>query len=364
MPGQPKTRARKEAARRARAATEHSPTPTPVDEIPDALPSRARAQAGAHHARESVPRIDERKPNAPRALRSPLIGASTRAAVDGAQADTMLRLASLIRPGVSIRIERVRPTWAAGWIEDYPTDVTGDALGDLFEHLRDEHGGQLYRLTILAPGEQPLYVGAQAIAGPVRVAGRSTGRDAFELATQKPTVERAPSSSSSAEPFPMGAVIQGFVSFMQTMMGQQEKAAQLQIEAVRDMVRSSQKQGSDLANAVLAHRADERDQRGLAGQVTELLEGMEAVDKVRKRFGAARSSNAEPDGDEMSGVLKEAAKSFLGNVMGSVASQRASQHAAAPPARRVVRRIARPARVGEQSTELLDAIAGQQARTN
>lgn len=363
MPGQPKTRARKEAARRARAATEHSPTPTPtpVDEIPDALPSRARAHAGAHHARESAPRIDERKPNAPRALRSPLIGASTRAAVDGAQADTMLRLASLIRPGVSIRIERVRPTWAAGWIEDYPTDVTGDALGDLFEHLRDEHGGQLYRLTILAPGEQPLYVGAQAIAGPVRVAGRSTGREAFELSAQKTTVERAPSSSSSAEPFPMGAVIQGFVSFMQTMMGQQEKAAQLQIEAVRDMVRSSQKQGSDLANAVLAHRADERDQRGLAGQVTELLEGMEAVDKVRKRFGAARSSNADSgDNDEMSGVLKEAAKSFLGNVMGSVASQRA----AAPPARRVVRRIARPARVGEQSTELLDAIAGQQARTN
>jgi hypothetical protein len=271
----------------------------------------------------------------------------------------MRKLAALIKPGVSVRIERVRPTWAAGWIEDYPTEATGDALGDLYEHLRDEHGGQLYKLTILAPGEQPLYVGAQAIAGPVRVSGRATGREAFELST-KPVAERAPSSGSS-EPFPIGAMVTAFGSLMQMMMGQQREAAQMQIDAVRDLVKSSQKQGSDLANIVLNRREDEREQRGLAGQVTELLEGMEAVDQVRKRFGATRSSNgSEASGDPMQGVLGEAAKGFLSNVMTSMAQRRASPR----PVKNVVRRVRSPAVVGELVDGLPDAIAGQSARTN
>jgi hypothetical protein len=357
MAGQPKTRARREAARRAsRENTDvgaRSSSSGSENSIPDALPSRARA----HDARE-VQRGERSVAIPPRALRSPLIGAATRAAVDDVQADTMRKLAELIKPGVAIRIERVRPTWAAGWIEDYPTDGAGDALGELYEHLRDEHGGQLYRLTILAPGEQPLYVGAQAIAGPVRVSGRAMGRDAFEMAT-RPPVERAP--SSAPDPFPIGSIVTALAGFLQTMMERQDKSAQMQLDAVRDMVRIGQKQGSDLAAAVLQVRADERESKGLASQVTELIEGMDAVEAVKKRFGGGNKSGREDDHtDPMNGVLAEAAKSFLGNVMSSTAARRASQ----PKPRRVVRRMPVSANVGEQTLGLPDAIPGQNARTN
>jgi hypothetical protein len=298
----------------------------------------------------------------PRPLRSPLIGSATRAAADDAQADTMRKLAATIKPGVSIRIERSRPTWAAGWIEDYATDGVGDALQDLYEHLRDEHGGQLYRLTVLAPGEHPVYVGAVPIAGPVRVEGKKVGRAEFELSAQPPApAQRA----QNPQPDNGSAMLASMGQFMGLLMQSQEKAAQLQIEAVRDMVRSSQKQGSDLAAALLQIRHDEHERRGLASQVGELIESMSAFDEVRKRLGGgARSSSGDAENpDELQGALGEAMKHFFGNVMQSMASRRPA------PGTRVSRRVVRRTPpgapvVGEQLPDLPDAIPGQHAPSN
>ena len=362
MAGQPKTRARREAARRAAADRDNA--------IPDALPSRARAPARTHDARPREPDVEralepERpgRPGRPPSLRSPILGASTRSAVDDAQASTMLRLAALLKPGVSIRIERSRPTWAAGWLEDHPLEATGDALSELYEHLRDEHGGQLYRLTVLSPGEQPLYVGSQAIAGPVRVNGRAIGREAYEL-SQRPANERvANAAPAPAEPFPIAQIVTALGSFVSLLISEQDKRSQMQLDTVRDMAKVGQRQSSELVSAVLQVRQDEREQRGLVGQVTDLIEGLDAVEAVRSRFGAARAPK-QAENDTLNQVLGEATKAFFGNVMQGVAQKNRGAASPRPVRRQVVRRVSATPTVGDHVAGLPDAIAGQIPRTN
>ena len=372
MAGSPKKRARIEAQKRQAAAqparSPRAKRSSDDDEIPDAVPSRApaRAPAPAHHARalhETEPARPLRP--APTPLRHALIGAGTRAAADDAQAETMRHLAELIKPGVEVRIERSRPTWATGWIEDYPIASVGDGLQDLYQHLRDEHGGQLYKLTVLASGQHPVYVGSVAIAGPVKVGGRIVGREAFEPPARDRQPAAAAPSAPAAQPFDLGAIVALAGQALTAIMSSQKESAQLQIEAVRDMVRSSQKQTSELTSAVLQVRSDERDRTGIAGQLGELAEAFTAMDAVRKRFGAAK--DAEPT-DEMQGALAEATKGFLSNVMTSMATRQQ------PPRRPRLRRPApppgpirsvRPSHVvGEHSPGIPDAIAGQIPRTN
>lgn len=356
MAGRPKRRAQRIAS--ATAPTQlPAPSKTPSDAIPDAVPSRARAHAGAHHARTPV------EPLRPRPLRSPMLGSATRAVADDAQAQTMLRLSQHIKPGVEIRIERARPSWAAGWLEDYPIEATGDALQELYEHLRDEHGGQLYKLTVLAPGETPLYVGAVPIAGQVRERGRPLSRDAWDPQPARAAVrEREP--NAPAPPLPIGEMLGAFGSFMQMVLGQQDKAAQLQIAAVRDMVASSQKQTSELTSAVLQVRSSESEHRGLAGQIAELMDGVTAVESLRKRFGAAAAAPDKEDESALDGALKDATRHFLGSVMGSMAQGRGGGRPR-PPAR-PPRRMANVSHVaptpapvvGEQPQGIPDAIPG------
>lgn len=379
MAGRPKRRARLEAEqRRAQngrfssassfgessngSSNGHgSPRKTESDTIPDAVPSRARAPAGAHHARSSEPPPPSQPPR-PRPLKSPLIGGQTRAVADDVQAQTMLRLAQLIKPGVEVRIERARPTWAAGWLEDYALDLdTGDTLQDLYSHLAEEHGGQLYKLTVLAPGETPVYVGAVAIAGPVRAQGRPITRDAWDPAPRER--QAAPAPAPAPAPLPFGELLTAFGGFMNLIMGQQEKAAAAQTEAVREMVRSSQQQTADFTAALLQVRSDESHQRGLAGQISELMDGVNAVEGLRKRFGAASGKGGDDDETVLDGALKQATTHFLGSVMGSMAGAR---RAAAPPRRPMRPPVRTPPNqvVGEQPQGIPDAIPGQAAAQN
>lgn len=295
---------------------------------------------------------------------------------DDAQAQTMRELSHLIKPGVDIRIERSRPTWAAGWLEDYPIDATGDALADLYEHLRDEHGGQLYKLTVMSPGEHPVYVGAVPIAGPVREQGRIITRETWDPPGRR---ERAPNpqpqpAAAAAAPFPMGDILGAVGSFLQLFMNQQKESAQAQIEAVRDMVANSQKQTADFTSALLQVRSEDASQRGLAGQISELMDGVNAVEAMRKRFGAAAAPAADDDDDMLKGALKDATSHFLGAVMGSMAQRRNGARARAQPPRprRVVnappgsvRPLPQPNQVvGEQLQGIPDAIPGHAAAQN
>jgi hypothetical protein len=360
MAGRPKRRARL-AQRALHPIAEDSA-------IPDALPSPARARTGAHNARAQQPpqHSSSRPPPAPRPLRSPLIGGATRTVADDAQAETLLKIAGLIKPGVEIRIERTRPGWAAGWIEDYPIDAGGDALRSLYERLRDEHGGQLYRLTVLAPGDTPVYVGAVPIAGPVRHDGRIITRDSWD----PPGRDREPRAQPAAAPaqaFPMAEMLGAFGQFMQLFTTQSEKSSQLQLEAVRDMVRSSQQQTSDLTAAVLELRSSEHQQRGLSGQIAELMEGMSAVDQLRKRFGAAASKNgAESEEGMLNGALKDAMGHFIGAVAGSMAQRaqpRAPRRVPRPPVN-AVSAIPPKQVVGAEPQGIPDAIPGHAASQN
>jgi len=108
-----------------RAQLEQQSLSTP---IPDALstpePMRAPAPARARMREAPTP-----------IRRGGYLGASSRAAADSAAATELNGLAQALRPGAQVRIERVRPSWAAGWIEDLTLDVGG--LGELYEHLQE-----------------------------------------------------------------------------------------------------------------------------------------------------------------------------------------------------------------------------------
>ena len=282
----------------------------------------------------------------------------------------MRELSAVLRPGVTLRIERTRPTWAAGFLEDYPIEV-GDALRSLLEHLRDEHGGQHYRLTVLGAGEQALYSGSLPIAGPVRDRGKPITREAWESPRERnpaPVVQPAQGGSDLASIVGMlGGAIGPLFTFLQK---QSDRASQQTIDAVRDMARTSQRQTSELTNAVLQIRTDTQQRSGLAGQVSELIEGISAVDDLRSRVGTGeRSGSGDPKEDEMSGALREAAKHFFTQFMGHMATQRSQSPAQQPQQRRPNRtRVVRPhtvppngvgADVGEQPPGLPDAISGQ-----
>lgn len=279
----------------------------------------------------------------------------------------MRRLAEVIKPGVEVRIERVRPPWAAGWLEDYALDpVAGDALQDLYSHLADEHGGQLYKLTVLAPGETPVYVGAVPIAGPVKEQGRIINRNTWDPPATRDR-QQQPAAPTPA-PFPMAEVLGAVGTFLQLFMNQQKESAQATIGAVRDMVQHTQQQTADFTAALLQVRSDESQQRGLAGQISELMEGVTAVEGLRKRFGAASAGKSE-GGDEsaLDGALKQATTHFLGAALGSIAQGRGRERAPQrPPPRRVRPVIQSPPVqvVGEQPQGIPDAIPGHVGAQN
>lgn len=359
MAGTPKKRARKDAHQLLTKAAElaNQETPAPV------LDATAVAPDARARAREAMPL---RPPPAP--LRPPN-GTATRNAVDQKQVNLFNELAKHMRPGLTIRIERVRPHWCAGYIEDYPLEEP-DSLGVFYNYLRDEHGGQFYRLTVLAAGEQQLYQAQMAIAGPPLERGRPINRQVYEghetvRANPQPRAA-APASQDSLAPM---------MTFVQLFIEQMRESNRAQLDSVRQMVTTSSEQTSALAAAVLQVRNDAKPP-SLADQLGEVMEATRAVDSVRKALGATtqRAGAAELEEDDDDGLraaTREATKGFVRNVVGNMFGGGGGGQQ--PPAQAPQRPPAGPRPVGplrpirQQSPRAVkDAVAvpGQSARKN
>lgn len=358
MAGRPKTRARAEAAAAAAGG-----------DIPDALTQpNARARA---RTREPPPIP----------VRSGGVGPGARNAADSAAATQLAGLATALRPGALVRIERVRPSWAAGWIEDLTLDLGG--LGELYEHLQEEWGGRSYRCTVLLPNGAPGFESRIEIAGPPLDEGTEIDRDEWngnpgkrEREARAARETRIPNArSSSSDPGAFDAL-----AWMKLLLDMQEKQAERSEKAMRELVTSSAAQNQGLIEAMLESRTAERGPN-LVQQLGELEQAKRALDRMGRVFGAAdRSADGAGEEDVMAGAMKEATKHFIGNVMASQfagnmgAPQRPAapaappQRAPAPPAgpRPVPARAAsqvrqRPTRA--HSSGIPDALVSGQRRT-
>lgn len=369
MAGRPKRRARlQETARRI------DPAPSPAS-IPDA---KTESAARAHNAQARAPARARDIPRPPSPLRPVPLGPQTRGFSDSAQSASAQLLSAYIRPGVTVRIERTRPSWAAGFIEDYPVDTEDGSTGlaQLYEHLRDEHGGSLYRVTVLAAGEEPLYAGAIPVAGPVRERGRKITRDDWDPPADRggraAVAAQAPSSGAQSDLMP--GLLASVGTFLQLFMTQQAEAAKSAQNSVKEMINASQKQTSDLVSAVLQVRSDEQQRGGVSGQVGELVRSLGALERARKAFGAAAPAATDrPDESLLDSTMREALKGFVGAAMPTIAAKMAGSGGAAAPngATPVGSRQATVAPSSTGSTHaqpirqsIPDAIASQPARKN
>lgn len=299
---------------------------TVQDAIPDAVQSRAPARA--HYARPSPVR--------------PLpIGASTRAVTDESQASAMRSLAEHVRPGITLRIERTRPSWAAGFLEDFPIEPDSGGINGLLQHLRDEHGGQHYRLTALGAGDQVLYTGSIPISGPVRDQGRPITRADWE---EKPVA--VPKQTNPLSEF--APLIQVLGTLVQAFSAQQEKQTTAMLGAVRDIAARSASATSEIAQA-LAERAPAQDaiavRPGMGDQLTELLSSVQAIEQVKAALGVKpggkQSAPLEEEG-ALDGAVKEVSKRFMTEALTGMLMRGRNPAATPAPTQRVPPRPIRP----------------------
>lgn len=279
--------------KRAQAAAEDYPTATTEGDSAGAHDARARGRAGPYI------------PIRPRAVQP---GAATRRRADEAVADELQSLAEKLRPGVTIRLERLRPGWAAGFLEEYPLE-DGD-LSELYDHVQTEHGGQLYKITVLSSDGRAWYDSRIRVAGPPRERGRVIDRDAYEgIANPR----SAPQQSAQPAPQAQPSGVPDLMSVFSLVLQQQQKASEAQLEAVREMVGRSSEQTRELISTIVQQRGEDRRHTSISGQLEELSEAGQTMERVRKMFGGGESDKS----DDTDPIVKEAMAHFARSVFGS-----------------------------------------------
>lgn len=310
MAGRPKKRAREQAAA--------------LGGIPDALttPEATRAGAGAR-AREAPP------------LRrgGGYLGAQTRGAADTAAATELNTLARALRPGTQVRIERVRPSWAAGWIEDLTLDQGG--IGELYEHLQEEWGGKTYRCTVLLPNGAPAFESRIEIAGPPMHEGSEVDRDEWNGQPGKRERERE-RERNAVPPAATTPAPSGFdpIALVKLMMDMQNSGAERAERTMREIATQNREM---LQSAITVREGGGGERTSLVQQLGELEQAKRALDRMGRVFGAAERTSGEAGEDDLlGGAMREATKHFLGNVMasefaGKVSATAPTQRPAPPP---------------------------------
>jgi hypothetical protein len=339
MAGRPKRRALQAVA-------------APLGEIPEAL---SGASTGTHDARAHERTGPRARPH-PRPVQASAPGPITRGVADQTAGSELAELARLLRPGTTVRLERMRPSWCAGWLEDIELEAGG--MRDLYDHVRNEWGGQRYRMQVLMPSGQVAFTSSLNISGPPLHEGRRIDRDEWEgygsssrRANPQAQQQRAPAKDD----------LTGILGVFKLIMDTQSESTKQSLESVRELVRNSAAQNQDLIEA-LANRDGERAGRtSLREQLGEIVEATQAIEGVRKVLGGGRQSNSrEPNKDDpMQEALREATKHFIGGAMGSIFTRKQGSPAQRPPQGQ--RRMGPPpaSRSGVRQGGIPDAVTGQ-----
>lgn len=263
------------------------------------------------------------------------MGPQARAAVDQAQAATLQSIAALLRPGVTLHIERTRPTWCAGWCENF-TIEPGEDLAGLYEHVKAEWGGGRYRIFVLGGGNSELGLeGSIAIAGEPRHEGRPLVRDTEPISSSSARgANPAPAAGGIETMFPVVAGV------LKMFFDQQERVSTAQLTAIRDTQQAQRDQTTALVNAALERRERETETArppSFAQQVNELAGAFQTMQRAQRLFGSAAPKRKSDDDDDNRGALHEMSKQFMGAAMASFFGGGNAGGAQRPAAARPVR---------------------------
>lgn len=296
MAGRPRTRAKREAT---------AGEPIPDAEGVPADPTRARAPAhdARTHARVRVapaPRAGSGK-----AWEHP--GPALRAAMDERNAAQIDTFASLLGAGVQLRIERLRPTWCAGWLED--TELDEGALGELLAYVRDEWGGQKYRVSILHPqtGHTMHSVALPPISGPPREQGKIITREVYEARMEGRDV--APGPRATPAPASTTAPAIDPLALMDRFFDLHEKSSKATVEAVREVARVGQERQTELLTTFDRNYQRQGEQKSLRAQLGELRESVSAVEELRDEL--TPELDDAPEDSSTSPLVDEAKRQFV-----------------------------------------------------
>lgn len=281
----------------AEAATLPPPPPlssTPVHaRIPDAAPARARAR---------IP--------LPPTTRAPTAGPAVRGAIDDSAARVVRSLAQAIRPGMRLRLSRTRPTWAAGFLEDYPVSE-GDSLATFFEHVRDEYGGQSYTVEVLAAGDLQAFEGALQVAGPPLERGRPINRNKWEGRDEEPAIRAV---TPPAPPVAPALNLSGIVDLAALVLGAFQKHQSEQMSSVKEMVSQSR----ELVVAALGQRDKQEQRTSFAAQLGEIVDATRSLDKVKRAIaGPTPPARSSDDEDDDAALMSRTAKKLFFEAVGS-----------------------------------------------
>lgn len=287
MAGSPQKRARRAAAR-------GEPLNAPAHDAH--TPARAPAPARAYQAATPP-------------------GPATRATVDQLGADQLADLAAALQPGVTVRVERTRPTWCAGWVEELDLEAAG--LGELYEYLADEHGGLAYRVTALHHDGKPLYTAQLRVAGPPREHGTAINRRQWEANMRGEEVGPAVITPTAAPAAGLGGLA-GLTEFLGLFLAEARESRNHVFESVKVVTDKS----SDNVTALLAALSDQankaREGNTLPAQIQELTAGMAAVEELKDTV----ASNIPKPADDAplsatEDMVREAGRAFVRNVVES-----------------------------------------------
>lgn len=324
------------------------------EEIPEALPG------GAHDAPASAHERMRGRAH-PRPVASP-VGPFTRSVADQAAGSELAELARALRPGTTVRLERLRPSWCAGWVEDIELEAGG--MRDLYDHVRNEWGGQRYRMQVLLPSGQVGFTSSLNISGPPMHEGRRIDRDEWEGYGNSRRASN-PQQSTQRTQARGGDDINGLLGIFKLFMDTTQEGTKQQLESVRELVRTSAAQNQDLIEAIATRDGERNGRASLREQLGELVEATQAIEGVKKVLGAGRQNNSrrEAEDDPMQGALREATKHFVTNAMGSFFSRKQGPSQGQPPPQQRRGPPGPPPRSGVRQGGIPDAVTGQGAAT-
>lgn len=306
MAGQPKTRAKREAEARAAAELAASealgfdpgtiPEAVTVHPVDGTVPGSAYTRARA-------------RPFQPTGKGSITAGPATRSAVDTAVGQEMSRLAQALRPGVVARLTRTRPTYAAGWVEDYPLD--SDRVGELLEYLANEHGGQSYKVTVINPSGHPYFESNIQIAGPPKRRGKLVSRDSWD----------GPEAEIVAQPAKQDQSVELLLKFMALQVENERHSADRLLKSISDIVASSKESNAQLMREIVSQRRAEAEATNINTQIENLGRAVGALRRVASSVEPPKAEpiaekTTEPE-DDLNGVMKDALRGFVGDVLKS-----------------------------------------------
>jgi hypothetical protein len=300
MAGQPR--------RRAKAVIEElrkqGILPEGEESIPDAIPAGAgNAPVRAREPRKDFP-----------------VGPASRSFADQLQAQQLGLLAVQLRPGIVVAIERIRPSWCAGYLEEYTIDEEG--LSELRDYIRDEYGGQVYRLTVQFPDGRPAYISKIPISGRPRDRGRPLSRDTLEG-----NPAQVPAVQSQAAPAPGQGDSMLWSKLLDITIGNNEKV----LQAIERMGANQTASTRHLIETIVEARERGDERRGFLGSLQEVVDATSALDQVKDMLGAGRKAGDELDTANTQDLARLAARDFFRTVVAAKAQDIASKSSRKAP---------------------------------